>query len=185
MTPVEAKEIIERFHRSIKDLRPNTIVQSYKELPHTQGNIRYAHFIYGEDIIKRAELTEAVLQELQESYGIIDSLFVEEPGPKNAEYREYLEGLRNGTITDFRMPNPFGECDPVIEYHNFLGEYWFHEYKTNLFTGNPAPAFIYEAVRAKAIQEHDVKTLIEMVNTSLTRAVRFPGKKSNAESLFI
>jgi hypothetical protein len=185
MTPVEAKEIIERFHHSIKDMRPNAIVQSNKELPYTQAKIRYAHFVYGEDIIKRTELTEEMLQELQESYGIIDSLFVEEPGPKNAKYRKYLEGLRNGIITGFRMPNPFGECEPVLEYHNFLGEYWLHEYQMNLFTGNPAPAFIYEAVRDKATKEHDIKTLIEMVNSSLTRAVRYPGKKSNAESTFI
>ena len=185
MTSIEAEKIIENFHKSIKDLRPNAIVQSSKELPYTYARIKYAHFVYGEETVKHVKITEEILQEMLESYGIINSFFSEDPEPINTRYREYLEGLRNGIITDFRMPNPFGECRPVNEYHNFLGEYWFHEYHTDLFTGNALGAFIYEGVRNKATKEKDIKLLIEIVNTSLTRAVRYPGKKSNAESVFI
>ena len=166
-------------------MRPNAIIQSNKELPYTYARIKYAHFVYGEELIKRVKITEEILQEMLESYGIIDSLFNEDPEPINIKYREYLEGLRNGVITDFRMPNPFGECEPVNEFHNFLGECWFLEYHTNLFVGAPLGAFIYDEVRNKATKEKDIKLLIEIVNTSLTRAVRYPGKKSNAESVFI
>jgi hypothetical protein len=41
MTPIEAKIIIEKYHLSIKDLRPNAIVQSSKELPCTSARIKY------------------------------------------------------------------------------------------------------------------------------------------------
>jgi len=185
MTPIEAEKIIENFHKSIKDLRPNAIVQSSKELPYTYARIKYAHFVYGEEIVKHVKITEEILQEMLESYGIINSFFREDPEPINTRYREYLEGLRNGIITDFRMPNPFGECEPVNEYHNFLGECWFYEYHTSLFTKNPLGAFIYDAIRNKATKEKDIKSLIELFNTSLTRAVHYPEKKSNAESFFI
>lgn len=200
MTPIEAEKIIEKFHQAIKDLRPNAIVQSSKNLPYTAARIKYAHFVYGEHFINDGFYTEAKTketkeemlksfekkyQELMESYGLIDSFFNEESESINAEYKKYLEGLKNGIITDFRIPNPFGECEPVNEYHNFIGECWFLEHRTNLFNDAPLGAFIYDGIRNKAIKEKDIKTLIEIANTSLTRAVSYPEKKSNAESVFI
>jgi len=92
MTHTEAKEIIEKFHQSIRDLRPDAIVQSTKELPYTSARIKYAHFVYGEHFIKDGFYAEAKTketkeemlksfekkyQELMESYGLIDSLFNE------------------------------------------------------------------------------------------------------------
>ena len=185
MTPSEAEKIIKNFHKSIKDLRPDAIMQSRNDLPYVPGWIKYAHFVYGEEVVKHVKITEEILQEMLESYGIINSFFSEDPEPINTRYREYLEGLRNGIITDFRMPNPFGECEPVNELHKFLGECWFLEYHTNLFVNAPLGAFIYDGVRNKATKEKDIKLLIEIVNTSLTRAVRYPGEKSNAESVFM
>ncbi len=185
MRPIEAQKVINDFHESIKDSRPDNIVQSSKKLPYTYARIKYAHFIFAEELIGRAEMTEENFQETMESYGIINSLFSENPESINLKYREYLEGLKNGIVTDFRMPNPFGEVGSVNEIYNFIGEGWFLKHHTNLFTGNPLGAFIYEGLRNKAIKEKDIKLLIEMVNTSLTRAVRYPGKKSNAESVFI
>ena len=200
MTPIEAEKIIEKFHQAIRDLRPDAIVQSSKNLPCTAARIKYAHFVYGEHFIKDGfyieaktkETKEEMLksfekkyQELMESYGLIDSLFNEEPELTNAEYKKYLEGLKNGIITDFRLPNPFGECEPVHEYHKFIGECWFLEHRTDLFSDAPLGAFIYDGIRNKAIKEKDIKTLIEIANTSLTRAVSYPEKKSNAESVFL
>ncbi len=185
MTLDEARKIIDDFHNSIKDLRPIAIVQSSKELPYTSARIKYAHFIYGEELVKQTKITEGVLQNIQESYGIIDSFFSEDWELINIKYREYLDGLRNGIITDFRMPNPFGECESVLEFHNFLGECWFLKHHTDLFTGNALGAFIYDGVRNKATSEKGVESLIEIVNTSLTRSVHYPRKKSKAESVFI
>jgi hypothetical protein len=194
MTPIEAEKIIEKFHQTIKDLRPNAIVQSSKELPYASARIKYAHFVYAEHFIKDGFYVEAKTketkeemlksfekkyQELMESYGLIDSLFSDDPELINAEYRKYLEGLKNGIITNFRMPNPFGECEPVNEYHNFIGECWFLEHRTNLFSDNPLGAFIYDAVRNKAIKEKDKKILIEIVNTGLTRSVDYPEKTNS------
>lgn len=185
MTPDEAVKIIENFHKAIKDSRPNAIVQSRKELPYTSARIKYAHFVYGEFLVKQVKITEEILQEILESYGIIDSFFIEDSELINTEYRQYLKGLKSGVVTDFRMPNPFGECEPVNEFYNFLGECWFLEHHTDLLSGNALGAFIYDGVRNKATKEKDIKSLIEIVNTSLTRAIHYPGKKSNAESVFI
>lgn len=197
MTPLQAEEILNNYWRSIKDSRPNAIVQSSKELPYTSARIKFAHFIYGEHLItggfyikgkspeEMSKLFEKNYQKLMESYGLIDSLFSEDPDPINIEYKKYLEGLRSGIITNFRMPNPFGECEPVNEYHNFIGECWFSEHHTNLFVDSPLGAFIYDGIRNKAIKEKDIKLLIEIVNTSKTRNVIFPGRKTNEESIFV
>ncbi len=185
MTTAEAERIIKQFHNSIEDLRPIAVVQPKEKLPHTPAKIKYAHFIYGEELIKTAKIAERILQEIMESYGIIDSFFREDHEKINIKYKEYLNGLKNGIITDFHMPNPFGEIAPVNEFHNFLGELWFNEHNTDLFTGNALGAFIYDELRNKATKEKNLKLLIDIVNTSLTRAVDFPGKKSNAESIFV
>ncbi|MEZ5404891.1 MAG: hypothetical protein R3F23_01590 [Verrucomicrobiia bacterium] len=178
MTTIEAQKIIGDFHKTIKDSRPDAIVQSIKELPYSPARIKYAHFVYGEELIKTVQITEEILQEMMESYGIIDSFFVENPEPINVEYREYVDGLKKGIITDFRVPNPFGECEPVNQFRNFLGECWFLEHHTNLFKDNHVlGAFIYDVIRNKAVKEKDIKLLVEMTDTNLTRAVCYPGKR--------
>jgi hypothetical protein len=185
MTPSEAAKIITDFHKSIKDLRPNAIVQSNEELPCTSARIKYAHFVHAEELVGHAEMTEEKLQEIIESYGIVDSLFSEDPEPINIRYREYLERLKRGIVIDFRMPNPFGEVRPVIEIYNFIGECWFLKYHKNILTGNLLGSVIYEKLYDKAINESDIKSLIELVNTGLTRKVFYPKKKDSSESIFI
>ena len=188
MTSDEAKKIIEKFHQSVKDLRPDAIVQDSKNIPYTSARIKYAHFICGEDLIENiiqtkkepeeiSKFFEKKHQELMESYGIIDSLFSEDAEPINKKYIEYIKGLGNGIITDFRMPNPFGEIEPVNEFHNFLGECWFIKHHTSIFNDAPLGAFIYNGARNKATQEKDIKTLKEIAETDITRAVYYPGKK--------
>jgi hypothetical protein len=83
------------------------------------------------------------------------------------------------------MPNPFGECESVMEYYNFLGETWFYEYRTQLLSNNLLGAFAYDGLRNTATVEKDIKTLIGLVNSAKTRKVIFPGKKTNEESVFI
>jgi len=51
MTPLDAENIIKMCHNSIKDLRPNFIVQPQSDLPYVKGRIKYAHFVYGEELI--------------------------------------------------------------------------------------------------------------------------------------
>jgi hypothetical protein len=188
MTIDEAKIIIEKFHQSIKDLRPNAIVQDSKNLPYTSARIKYAHFICGEDLVENiiqegktpeeiSKLFENKHRELMESYGLIDSLFSEDAENINKQYIEYIEGLKNGIITDFRIPNPFGKIEPVNEFHNFLGEGWFIKHRTNIFNEAPLGAFIYESFCNKATQENDVKTLRELADTDITRTVHYPGKQ--------
>jgi len=188
MTQNEAKKIIENYHKSIKDLRPAAIVQSNNNLPCVSGWIKYAHFVYGEELIKENIITKEIAEMLTESYGIINLFFVENPEPINEKYRDFISGLKQGAITDFRIPNPFGDIYRVAEYTDFLGEFLFKFGRDSILKddkGEPLllPAFVYEALYNKYIKDNNLKDFIELVNSSLTRAVHFPGKKSNAESL--
>ncbi len=116
----KSQEIIEEFTNTIKDLRPNLIVQSENVLPYLKGKIKYAHFVMGEELIKDNKMTKEIALQLMNSYGIIDSFFVEEPESINKKYREYIAELKKGIITDFCLPNPFGEHLQVLEYQNFI-----------------------------------------------------------------
>lgn len=189
MTIDEAKNIIEKFHQSIKDLRPNAIVQDSKNLPYTSARIKYAHFVYGEHFVNNGfynktetkeemlKSVEKVCQELMESYGLIDSLFSEDAEEINVQYKEFIKGLNNGIITGFRMPNPYGETESVYEFRNFFSECWFIKHRTNIFNNNPLGSFIYDAVLNKSIKENDINTLKETANTDITRVVYYPGKE--------
>jgi ribosome biogenesis protein Nip4 len=111
MTVNEAEKIIEKFHQSIRDLRPDAIVQSNKALPYTSATIKYAHFVYGEDLIKNfvkiSGKTPEELEiffskkynELMESYGIIDSLFREDSEDINTKYKEFLKCLKKALLS--------------------------------------------------------------------------------------
>ena len=113
MTSIEAEKIIEKFHQAIKDLRPNAVAQSSKELPYTSARIKYAHFVYGEGLIKNFSLSEENLQWIMESYGIIDAFFIEDPEPINVKYKEYLERLHSiSKCNTFDLPGFRG--GPVI-----------------------------------------------------------------------
>ena len=58
MTPLEAEAILKEYIATIKDLRPNGIVQSTNALKRTTGLIKYAHFVYGEHVVKEKILDE-------------------------------------------------------------------------------------------------------------------------------
>ncbi|MEX2029301.1 MAG: hypothetical protein WD963_02355 [Candidatus Paceibacterota bacterium] len=194
MTIDEAKKIIDDFHNSITDLRPDSIVQSIEDLPCTSGRIKYAHFVYGEYLTQNFESKGKTFEEsiayldkafnvLKESYGIIDSFFVENSEQVNIKYREYLENLKRGMITEFSIPNPFGEIMPVMEFHNFLGESFFIKHKENIFNKNLLNTSAYHFLNKQLKEEKDIKKLIDLANTAKTRTVDFPGRKSNEESI--
>ena len=190
MTPIEAKEIIENYQNSIKDLRPVAIVQPQSDLPYVKGWIRYAHFVYGEELIKHNILSKDIAEMLIESYSLMDEYFVEEPEPINEQYREFISGLKKGIIIEFYMPNPFGNNLQALEYLNFLGERIFKLAKDNVLIDDRGedillPVYIYQDLYRKALKEKDISFIIELVNTRLTRAVHFSGEKSSAESVFV
>src|SRR3989344_1998741 len=126
MTFDEARTILTDYWGIFKDLRPKEIVQSNKVLKCTSARIKFAHFVFGEHLVKTDQLDKVIFKVLMESYGLIKSLFSERAEEINQSYREHLEGLKNEFITEFRIPNPFGECAEVNEYFNFIGECLFY-----------------------------------------------------------
>lgn len=124
MTPQEAEKIINNYRRSIKDLRPNAIVQPISDLPYSAGMIKYAHFICGEYLIKGGLLTKKTGAQLRESYAEIDSIFVEDPELINTKYRESLKELNNGVVTkEIRLSHiTESTIEREVEYNNFLAD---------------------------------------------------------------
>lgn len=63
MTPIEAEKIINEYWKSIKDLKSaKAIVQPISDLPYSTGMIKYAHFVYGEELIKKNLLTKKKME---------------------------------------------------------------------------------------------------------------------------
>ncbi len=187
MTSQQAAKILEDYLGSIKDLRPRAIVQSTDDLPYPSSKIKYAHFVHTENLIDQNKFTKEVASMLMESYGIIDSFFVEDSDAVNTEYREFIAGLKRGIITNFKLPNPFGESKEVLDFINFFEEYLFKSGKKPLFRGDPdpKPSFIWDAVMDKVRKEKDVATYIKIVNTRLTRAIHLDNEKSGRELVFV
>ena len=108
-----------------------------------------------------------------ESFGLLDSYFVEEPDSTNAKYRDHIAGLKQGVITDFRLPNPFGETGPVNEYHNFIGQ-CFHDCGLGQMQHAALGTYIYKVVCDNAHAEKDWKKLLELADSPITRAIKLP-----------
>ena len=180
----ESRKIIQDYHNSIKDSRPEELVRSIDVLPCSSARIKYAHFVYGEYLIDNDEITNELLLEIFESYGLIDGLFKDDPEIINNEYAEFLSELKKGLITTFRMPNPFGELAAVMEFVNFMNERSFLRCRQSVFKGILASS-VYHFEYEKAINNKDLEMLKKLVNSSLTRVVNFPGKKDNSASVFV
>lgn len=95
MTPIEAEKIINDYWKSIKDIG-EFIKQPISDLPCSPGKIRYAHFIYGEELVKRDLLTWEIADKLAMSYSDIHDRFVEDPTPMNKKHKKYIEKLKEG-----------------------------------------------------------------------------------------
>lgn len=184
MDKIEAAKTVQDYWNSISDLRPHSIFLSNRILPCTVGNLKYAHFVFSEALVIEGEMTSGMMKAMMESYGLIESIFRENPEPDNVEYRKYISELKNGNITNFRHPNPFGESNAVAEFYNFICETIFKKEQRQIVDEHLG-SFVYEALTDKALAENDAKSLIDIVNTSLTRFVTFPDKKSNDFCMFI
>jgi len=182
MKHVEAFEIIEEFHKSIKDLRPEAIVQSFQELPYPASWIKYAHFVLGENLINNGDLSLKMAKYLIESYSIIDSIFVDDPEPVNVEYRKFIKSLRSGQILNFAMPNPFGDPAQYSQFLSFIEFQLFNLKKVSPFVDAsgerlPLDSFVYQAVLENIQEEKDLKHCRDLVNSGITRSIDYPGKK--------
>lgn len=182
----EAIEVLEKFTNTIKDLRPSAIVQSDNVLPCTKGKIKFAHFVAVEELINNNKMTRETGLQLVNSYGIIDSFFVENSELENKKYQEYILGLKNGIITNYVPPNPFGEVMEVLEFQNFIEEIYFKLNKQYIFGKGYIPGSMYYHVLVNEKKDSfDLKARKDMINTPLTRNLDFPGKKNEEESVFI
>lgn len=126
MTPLEAEEIINKYSKCIKSLDGTTeIVQPISDLPCSQGKLKFAYFIYGEELIKKKLLPEKVGSYLIESYSWICQQFAEDPETINAEHRQYIERIKQGSEIAQNNPRLTLAKNAVkdsIEYNNFLAD---------------------------------------------------------------
>ena len=166
-----AKKIIEAYRAKIRDLRPEGIVQSDRVLGRAKATIKFAHYINCEHLIEQRSFNNNDFQTLLESYGLLESHFVDDPDAINVQYRDYMANLRRGTITAFRMPNPFGDPTAVNEFYNFIGD-CFTRFGLSGLTREPLGAFIYDAVLNKARADKDLKLLREIAATPVTRSLK-------------
>ena len=121
MTPIQAKKIINSYLKTIKDLRPNAIVQPTSDLPCSAGKIRYAYFVYGEYLVNEGHLSKKVMNRLITSYSHIHTYFVEDPEPINTKYREFMKGIdKSENNNDFHLSDIETPDEWALEYHNFL-----------------------------------------------------------------
>jgi len=174
MTTEKAIEIIEIYHNSIKDLRPEAIVQSNGVLRYSSGMIKYAHFVFVSGVIEAGNLTDETAKMYMESYALIDSLFVDPDDVEsiNLQYREYVLGLKNGIITDFQLPNYGGELNASMEFEEFMNEYLWRLGKPKI-TENSNRAFMINYMTKKYKAEKDTNSLLQLVNEG---RIFFPNK---------
>ena len=93
--------------------------------PNEFCNLKYAYFIYGEELIKNNLLPPKVGSYLIESYAWICQQFVEDPDTINAEHRQYIENIKHGG--DIGQKNPRLALAEIAvkdstEYNNFLAD---------------------------------------------------------------
>lgn len=125
MTPTEAEKIINDYWKSFKNL-PISIMQPISDLPYSPGKIRYAHFIYGEELLKQDFLTRDISNKLSSSYADIHDKFVEDPKPINEQFKKYIKNLKNGIIDknyqSLNIKRLEEKLSWEIEYNNFLAD---------------------------------------------------------------
>ncbi|MBU2036615.1 hypothetical protein KJ866_00165 [Patescibacteria group bacterium] len=126
MTPIEAEEIINKYWKSYKDIGPYSIVQPISDLPCSPGKIRYAHLVYGEELIKRGLIPWGISRKLSSSYQEIHSRFVDDPESINDQHKKYVENLEKGVLDEsyqiLILERSKEYLTWEIEYNNFLAD---------------------------------------------------------------
>ncbi len=123
MNPLKAQEIVNKYIKSRKLLKPDCIVQLVSDLPCSPGKIRYAFLILGENAVKQGVLEWGVADRLATMYSQISTFYVEDPDPTNKKYKKYMKELKKGNITkNFKLTDIIAPVNMSIEYHNFLAD---------------------------------------------------------------
>lgn len=125
MTPKEAEKIINSYWKSYKSLSIYA-VQPISDLPCSPGKIRYAHLVYGEELIKRGLMKESDARRIGSSYAEIHIRFVEKPKLINDKLKKYMKGLNKGVKSKkyhtFFLKRAHEALTLEIEYNNFLAD---------------------------------------------------------------
>lgn len=129
-----AEKIINEYGGMIADTPKGDIVRDVFSLPYSPGRIRYAFFVYTEALIKEDLFNDDIKKNLEGTYAMIDTRFVEDYQKvnkafrlyaKNEKAREYLNS--RGGLTAF-MPS----LEKMTEYNNFVAECYGNWQRTDL-----------------------------------------------------
>lgn len=124
MSGEEAEKVINQYGAVIASCPKSDIVQSVFDLPYSPGRIRYAHFVYVQELIEQELFTKEIGENLKSTYAMIDSRFVENADEINKAFRKYSTDKNaqkviddNGGLASF-MPS----YKKMNEFHNFIAD---------------------------------------------------------------
>ena len=124
MTGEAAEKIINEYGGVIASIKDGDHVQDVFSLPYSPAKIRYAYFVYTEELINEGLFNEDIYNNLTTTYAMIDTRFVEDPDEINKAWLKYgkdekaTEFLRDkGGLSAF-MPS----LEKMVEYQNFVAD---------------------------------------------------------------
>jgi hypothetical protein len=126
MTGEEAEKIINVYGGLIANMPKGDRVQDVFSLPYSPARIRYAYYVYTEELINRGLFDDDIKQNLESTYALIDSRFIEADDinrlnkalrlyPKDEKAKAYVD--KHGGFT-VGLPS----TEKMVEYHNFVAD---------------------------------------------------------------
>lgn len=91
MTGEQAEKIINDFGGAVASLPEKQAVLPLSSLPYPKAVIRYAYFIYIEELVKSSLLTDDYANALVQTYALIDSRFKEDSERINELHKQYVK----------------------------------------------------------------------------------------------
>lgn len=124
MSPEEARKIVAAYGGVIADIADGDSYQDINSLPNSPAMIRYAYFVYTQEVLELGKLTEDLKNSLETTYALLDTRFIDEPEKLNKAFRLYgkSEKARQYVNSHGGLSGPMPSVAKMIEYHNFIVE---------------------------------------------------------------
>jgi hypothetical protein len=124
MNKIEAEKIINEYGGYIASIKEGDKVQDIFSLPYSPGRIRYAFFVYTEALIKEDLFNDETFNNLQLTYAMLDSRFVEDSQKLNKALRVYAKNEKAREYVNSRggLTATIPSVEKMNEYNNFVAD---------------------------------------------------------------